>query len=161
MYLLLHTFGTILHKSPVLFHSTHLGQIALRTGKPDEALNWFEKSLAKAEAHLHTSYRNNTMAYTKIKMAETLLKTNNRSKAENLLEEVAVYPQETIQEDVSQEYLYIKAQLLLTQQKFDEAQKLADLLTPGDTLRFATYRFVPEVYKLQTEINYQKLSFDR
>ncbi len=139
----------------------NLGQIALRTGNPDAALNWFKKSLATAEAHLHTSYRNNTMAYTKIKMAETLLKTNNRGNAEKLLEEVAASPQETIQEDVRQEYLYVKAQLVLMQQKFDEAQKLAELLTPGDTLRFASYRFIPEVYKLQAEINYQKGNYQK
>jgi len=134
----------------------NLGQIAIKTGKTHEARDWFSKSLSLAEQHLHTPYKTNTLAYTKVKLAETALMSDSLEEAEILLNEVTSYPEEDIFDDVLQEYFYIKAQLLLKQQNLNRSQEYANLLTPGYSDRFKKYRFIPDIYKLQSEIFRQK-----
>ncbi|MBE0648440.1 MAG: helix-turn-helix domain-containing protein [Bacteroidales bacterium] len=131
----------------------NLGQIALLTGKTDEASQWFNQSLVTADQFLHTPYRNNTLAYTKIKLAETALKSDSLERATRWLDQVASYPEETIFEDVLQEYLFTKSLLLLQQGEPDEALVIALQLLPGDSLQFSQYRFLPDIYRLLSDIS--------
>ena len=130
----------------------NLGEISLKTGETDNAKDWFIRSLTKAEEHLNTSYRYNTIAYTKIKLAETYLLNNSIKEADQLLQEVANYPESDIYEDVKQEWIFCKARLLLKQEKATEAKNLAEQLVPGGTHLYSEYRFVPEVYHLLADI---------
>jgi AraC-like DNA-binding protein/TolA-binding protein len=131
----------------------NLGQISLHLNDTIEAKAWFTRSLTLAEQRLNTNYRNNTIGYIKIRLAETNLKSGDLDEAEQLLSEVAAYPDNEIYEDVKQEWMYCKALLLLKKDKPDEAMKLAKQLIPGDSLLFSKYRFIPEVYPLLSEIN--------
>jgi len=130
----------------------NLGQISLKTDEIEEAKKWFNKSLEMAEKNLKTSYHYNTIAYTKIKLAETALFNNNTELAEQLLQEVANYGDENIFEDVKQEWIFHKARLLLTQGKASEAKELAEQLVPEGKHLYNEYRFVPEIYHLMADI---------
>ncbi len=130
----------------------NLGQIAMKQNDLHEARKWFNKSLKLADRNLHTSYRYNTLGYTKIKLAETALLSDSLTTAWQRLNEVAAYPADDIYEDVRQEYLYIKARLLLMQGKPNDALSLAKQLVPDDSLRFSEYRFIPEIYSLFADI---------
>ena len=131
----------------------NLGQISLLLNNTKEAKIWFTRSLMLAEQRLNTNYRHNTIGYTKVKLAETDLKSGDLDEAEQLLNEVATYPENEIYEDVKQEWMYYKAVLLLKKDRPEEAMKLAKQLVPGDSLLFSKYRFIPEVYRLLSEIN--------
>lgn len=130
----------------------NLGQIALKKGDYILAREWFNKSLGIAEQHLTTDYRINTLAYTKTKLAESYLKSDSLKQTDKILKEVEAYPENKIFEDVLQEYYFVKAQYFLKQNKAEEAKLLTDLLIPGDSLFYDEYRFIPEIYKLQSEI---------
>jgi len=134
----------------------NLGQIALKTGNLQEAGDWFARSLTLAEQYLKTPYRHNTLGYTKIKLAETEMMNGKLQVAERLLNEVAAYPEASIYEDVSQEWMFNRARLLLKKGKPDEAQQMAVQLLPGDSIKFSAYRFVPEIYRLFADISLQK-----
>ena len=130
----------------------NIGQIFLKEGDIRSAREWFNRSFLTAGKYLQTSYRNNTIGYIKIKLAETDLLDNNIKEAEQLLQEVAAYPKSDIYEDVKQEWIFYKARLLLKKGKPDEAKNLAEQLVPGEKHLFSEYRFVPEVYHLLAEI---------
>ncbi len=130
----------------------NLGQIAYNRGNYGEATEWFTRSLTLAEEHLQESYRNNTLAYIRIKLAETALMIDSLTNAAHLLQEVEAYPRQTLYEDVWQEYIYARGRLLFKQGKINEAMELARHLLPGDTLHFSEYRFIPEGYRLLAEI---------
>jgi AraC-like DNA-binding protein len=130
----------------------NLGQIGYKTGDLKLAGEWYSRSLNLAEKYLQTSYRYNTIGYTKIKMAEVALAQDSLDAAGRLLKEVTEYPEGSIYEDVRQEYLYARARLLLKLGKPDEAEALANVLQPGDSLRFGAYRFVPEIYRLFADV---------
>jgi len=130
----------------------NFGQIAYNRGDYPEAAKWFTRSLSIAEAHLRESYRNNTLAYIRIKLAETALVQDSIERAAFLLHELEFYPPATIQEDVRQEFLYAKARLFFKQGDLQGAGKNARLLLPDDSLRFGEYRFIPEGYRLLSEI---------
>lgn len=124
----------------------NMGQIALKTGDYQKSAYWFNHSLELAEQYLFTPYRENTIAYTKIKLAETALKINDIETSELLLGEVDDIQNKNVYEDVIQEFMFTKAQLLLKKGKVDEAMVLAKQLIPEDSNQFNQYRFVPEVY---------------
>ncbi|MBU2650651.1 MAG: helix-turn-helix domain-containing protein [Bacteroidetes bacterium] len=134
----------------------NLGQIALYSGDMSEAKKWFIQSLERADQYLHTSYRNNTMAYTRIKLAETELESGNLDSARMLLDEVDKYPETTLHEDVFQEYLFCKTKMLLAQGKANEAFNTAHLLKPSDSVSFNQYRFIPDIYLLLSDIYLQQ-----
>ena len=131
----------------------NLGQIALNTGNLQLANQWFTRSIQIAENQLHTPYRFNTMAYTKIKLAETALEYDSLDLAERLLNEVACYPSEEIYNDVRQERMYCSARLLLKQGELDKAQQVARKLLPGASAQFGHYRFVPEIFRMMAAIS--------
>ncbi len=134
----------------------NLGQISLLQGDPAAGNRWFNRSLSLAEEHLRESYRINTLAYTRIKLAETALLTDSIDCAVALLREVSDYPQEAVREEVLQEYRYIHARLLLREGDIRGAEILAKQLLPADSLLFTIQRFVPEVYLLLAEIHEQQ-----
>lgn len=82
--------------------------------------------------------------------------TGHPDTAAILLNEADAYPIETIREDVRQEFLYARARLLLAQDDLPEAETLALSLLPLDSLRFGEYRFIPESYRLLSEIALRK-----
>ena len=130
----------------------NIGQIFLKDGNISKAHEEFNRSLKLAEDHLKTPYRNNTIGYIKIKLAETALANNNVDEAEKLLNEVADYPKSDIHEDVKQEWIFNMARLLLEQGKPNDAKQYAEQLTPEGKQLYSEYRFVPEVYHLLAEI---------
>jgi len=129
----------------------NLGQIAFNVGDLEEARKWFERSLKTAERYLHTNYRNNTLAYTKIKLAETFLNSNNLEVAGRLIGNVDSLPAMDIQEDVRQEWKFVKARLLLKQGYPEMAKEMAFNLLPDSLLIFNAYKFVPDIYQLIAE----------
>ncbi len=131
----------------------NLGQIALKTGKPQEANRWFRQSLHLAGMYLRTPYLNNTLAYTKIKLSETAMVMDSLPEAEKWLDEVLAIPKENIQEDVAQELTFCRANLLFKQGRMAEAKDMAMKLLPGDTIQFSDYRFIPDIYNLLSDIN--------
>lgn len=132
----------------------NLGQIALKQDDLQEADYWFNNSLKLAEKNLLTPYRENTIAYTKIMLARTAIDKNDVEVAEKYLDEVNNVNRENIYEDVIQEYIFAKSQLLLKKGKVDEALDLANTLTPGDSNLFNQYRFVPEIYQFLSDVYY-------
>ncbi|MBU2554761.1 MAG: tetratricopeptide repeat protein [Bacteroidetes bacterium] len=134
----------------------NIGQMRLKTGNPEEAAQWFRQSLTMANTHLRTPYRMNTLAYTQIKLAECALANDNLTLADSLLVQSQRYPIDSIYEDVQQEYVFTKAQLLTKQGLYTEAVHNLWQLLPGDSVRFSNLRFVPESYKLLAVI-YQQL----
>jgi AraC-like DNA-binding protein/Tfp pilus assembly protein PilF len=131
----------------------NLGQIALKTGKPQEANRWFRQSLQLAEQYLRTPYLNNTLAYTKIKLSETAMAMDSLPLAEKWLDEVLAIPEQNLQEDVVQELTFCRANLLYKQGRMEEAKDMAMKLLPDDTIHFSDYRFVPDIYNLLSDIN--------
>lgn len=75
-------------------------------------------------------------------MAETALETGQLDQAESWISKAAKNPEEELQEDVYQEYIFQRARLLQKQGHPVDALKLALLLKPGDSVRLAEYRFV-------------------
>lgn len=130
----------------------NLGQIALKTGNPKEAKEWFLKSLKLAESELHQFYRENTMAYIRIKLAETAIFQNNFPEAEKQLKIVEELYSTEIHNDVQEEYVFHLATLYLKQNKAEKAAKLAMQLIPDETLPQRGLRFMPEIYRLLAEI---------
>lgn len=137
----------------------NLGQIAFKTGNLKLAREWYHRSLELAEKHLYTSYRNNTVFYTKTKLAEVAIGQDSLEIAGQLLNEISDYPESSIYADVRQEYLYARALLFLWLGKPDEAEVLANELQPGDPKRFGEYRFVPEIYRLLADIHTVKKDY--
>jgi len=133
----------------------NIGQIAFNNGEYQEAAYWYNHSLDLAEEFLYTPYRKNTIAYTKIKLAETALITKDIETAELLLGEVDNIQKEDIYEDVIQELIFTKAQLLLNKGKVKESLIVAQQLIPEDSNLFMQYRFVPEVYKFLSDVYYE------
>lgn len=131
----------------------NLGQIALKTGEHEEANRWFHQSLQLAEQHLKQSYRDNTLAYTKIKLVETAMAMDSLPLAEKWLNEVLAIPEQNIHEDVQHELTFCRANLLLKQKRIAEAKDMAMKLLPGDTIQLSDYRFVPDIYNLLSDIN--------
>lgn len=137
----------------------NLGLIGYKTGDLELAAEWYSRSMNLAEKHLQTSYRYNTIGYTKIKMAEFALAQDSLDVAGRLLKEVSEYPEGSIYEDVWQEYLYTRARLLLQLGKPDESEGFANALQPGDSLKFVAYRFVPEIFHLLADIYTSKQDY--
>jgi len=138
----------------------NLGQIALKEGDFEEANSWFNKSLDIAEQYLFTPYRENTIAYTKIKAAEVALLTNNIETAELLINEVNNIDKEELYEDVIQELIFIEARVLLHKKESENALELARQLVPINSNIFMEYRFVPEVYRFLSDTYYLEGIYD-
>ena len=138
----------------------NMGQIALKTGDYQKSAYWFNRSLDMAEQNLFTPYRENTIAYTKVKLAETALNTDDIQIAERLLDEVNDIQKENVYEDVIQEFIFTKAQLLLKKGKVDDAMVLAKQLIPEDSNLFNQYRFVPEVYHFLSDAYFKMGNFE-
>jgi len=133
----------------------NLGQIALKFDDIQTASHWFNQSLNRAEKYLHEYYRINTIAYIRVKLAQTAIQSDNLSEAEKQFIIIETYPDASIYDDVYQEYLYYKAKLLIKQGSLAGAQNIIDTLMSDDSHRFFDARFIPEIYKLLSEINYQ------
>ena len=138
----------------------NMGQIALKTGDYQKSAYWFNRSLDMAEQNLFTPYRENTIAYTKVKLAETALNTDDIQIAERLLDEVNDIQKENVYEDVIQEFIFTKAQLLLKKGKVDDAMVLAKQLIPEDSNLFNQYRFVPEGYQFLSDAYFKMGNFE-
>jgi len=132
----------------------NLGQMALKAGNNAEAKAWFSRSLALAEEHLQTDYRINTLTYTKIKLAETYLLTNDIQSADSLLANLDAYGQTEIFEDVWQEYTFVNAQRLAKKGCYTEAISELKTLLPDNNAHLSQYRFIPHVYRLLSDIYY-------
>ena len=138
----------------------NMGQIAIKKGDFVKANSWFNKSLNIAEQYLLTPYRENTIAYTKIKVAEVALLTNNVEEAELLINEVAKTDKKKLYEDVIQELIFIKARVLLYKKKSEKALELARQLVPIKSNIFVEYRFVPEIYQFLSDAYYLEGIYD-
>ncbi len=130
----------------------NLGQIALFNKDTIEAYNWYSRSLEIADSVLVQPYRNNTLAYTKLKLVEIFRLKGEYKKAFSLIKEVEEYPSGSVFEDVMQEYYYQKAMLYFSVKQLGRSLEMTMKLYPSDHITFAEYRFVPEVYRLLAEI---------
>lgn len=130
----------------------NLGQICMKIGKPEKARDWFIKSIATAQNKLNTDYRQNTIAYSKIKLAESEIDIGNIDTAQLLLNEVEEYPDSSLKDDVIQELLFVKANLLMEINEPTKALELANMLIPNDTHMFSSYRFIPEIFKFKSDV---------
>jgi len=130
----------------------NLGQIDLRMDKLNEAANWFEKSLNLAESKLDQPYRNNIIAFIRIKIAETDILQGNYTEAQKQLNIAKSFPADQIQKDVKDELLFYQAQLYVKNNASEKATELAQKLLPNDTLSEKSFRFIPEIYQLMAEI---------
>ncbi len=139
----------------------NLGQIALKTRDPERAGFWFRLSLQRAKAHLNTSYQENILAYTSLKLLETALQTGDVVQAEAFLRQYEAFPEDHLTNDVRLEYLWQSANLLFRQQKYGEALKKVNILKKEAEISGMLQRFVPDIYELLSEIcrvqqNYEK-----
>lgn len=91
----------------------NLGQIAMKKGELKEAQEWFQESLQLSIKYLNQFYRDNTIAYTRIKLAELFMITGDIKEAENQLNIVENIPDDLINSDVKEELIFQKAQLNL------------------------------------------------
>lgn len=130
----------------------NLGAIALFNKDTALAYNWFSRSLKVADSLLYKPYRQNTLAYTKLKLAEIFRYKGEHIKAINLITEVEAYPDGSVFEDVIQEYYYQKAMWYLDVKQYDNSLKMTWKLYPSEHFTSAEYRFVPEVYKMLSVI---------
>ena len=137
----------------------NLGQIALYNKDTSAAYYWFRKSFETADTSLIQPYRYNTLAYTKLKLAEILRIKGEYNKSLALIEEVERYPVGSVFEDVMQEFYYQKAMLFLEMKQFNKALRMTDKLYPSDHFVLTDYRFVPEVYKVLADIYYGKRQY--
>lgn len=133
-----------------------LGQIEIENNNLTEAMVWFGKSLYTADSNLFMPCRNNTIAYTRLKIAEIHMKMGEMDNALQQINEVEAIPIKNIYEDVQQEYHFTVATFFLANKQYNLALKHAGVLMPSDTSKFMVHRFVPEVYKLVSEIYSKK-----
>ncbi|MBN2820684.1 MAG: helix-turn-helix transcriptional regulator [Bacteroidales bacterium] len=133
----------------------NMGQIALKSDDTKTANEWFIRSLTMADTHLKTNYRNNSIAYIKVKLAETAMECDSLAIAEKLLGEVATYPSAEVYNDVKQEWAFQKARLLVKHQKLNEAFVLAKELLPANNPDDGGHRFIPAIYQLMADICHQ------
>ena len=130
----------------------NLGEIALFNDNISKADYWFSRSIEIADTSLNQPYKYNTMAYTKLKLCEVLRLSGDYEKAFDLITQVEEYPDGSIFEDVVQELYYQKAMWYLGNKQFDKSLQISIILYPSEPVVFTEYRFVPEVYKLMSEI---------
>ncbi|NPD47761.1 AraC family transcriptional regulator [Lentimicrobium sp. S6] len=132
----------------------NMGQIALKKGAFDEAQDWFQKSLKKAKQYLDTDYKNNTIAYINIKLAETAILQDELQLASKYLAEVQSIPEDEIFQDVRQEYIYFQSLYLSREGQLKEAEILMRSLMPEEN-RSNTFRLVPQIYSAYSDILYE------
>jgi AraC-like DNA-binding protein/predicted negative regulator of RcsB-dependent stress response len=136
----------------------NLGQIELIRGNYVKALDWFKKTVKIATENLLTSDKNNILAYSHCKIAETFLKIGDLDSASAHLTKAESFPLSEMYEDVIQERIFLKSNLLHAEGRWDEALATALHLEPGDTPKYNRYRFFPGIYLLLSEI-YRSLKF--
>ena len=130
----------------------NLGSVALKTGDPLLASTWFRQAIDTAGRYLEKDYKSNILAYNHLKLAETMFWLDQPEEAEREIQIAEAFDRKDIQEDVLQEYHHLKAMLLQQKGENEEALKHAMLLKPSDSAKYHHYRFVPEVYRLLSEI---------
>lgn len=138
----------------------NLGQMALKSGNISEAQTWFNRSLTMAEQYLYTEYRNNTIAYIKIKLAETYLLAGNLLKADSLIADINTYNTSDVFADVWHEFTFVNAQRLIKKELYEEAAVQLKSLLPTDTMCICQFRFIPETYRLLSHVYYHIDSCD-
>ncbi len=138
----------------------NLGQICLKTGNIEKAGSWFRLSLERAEKYLHTPYRINTIAYIRLKLAETALRTDDLKGAEAFLQDVAAYPADMIQDDVWLDYLWQQACFLYNNGNYQASLLKLDEILNIPTGAAAVQAFVPAIYQLLSDIYYAKADFE-
>jgi AraC-like DNA-binding protein/tetratricopeptide (TPR) repeat protein len=131
----------------------NLGQVSQKLGKLPEALYWFSVSLKSSDSQLSGSDKNNIQTYTHLKIAETYLQMGLLKPAHWHMDKASMFPETELSEDVVQELIFIRSQLLLRQGKCSEALAEAGKIVPDSNARFFGYRFIPEVYKLISSIH--------
>jgi AraC-like DNA-binding protein len=134
----------------------NLGQIALKEHNYPLAAQWFTRSLEMARLHLTVSYKNNTMAYTMLKLAQTALDAGEVQKAEQWLLLVDSIPKRLIHTDVQAECQFLRGRLFLFR---NQPESALQVLTGGlslDSLQNKGGRFIPDVYRLVSQV-YQQL----
>ncbi len=131
---------------------SNMGIAALLLNNFDMAAIWFQQVLDTAEKHLHQPYKSNILAYNHIKLAESQWGRGHDDAAWASIEKVLAFDSAVIQEDVWQEYHYLKAKIFFSRSRYDEALQEANRLVAKEHQRFHHYRFVPEVYWLISEI---------
>ncbi len=139
----------------------NLGEIALFKDDLSKAYYWLSRSMEIADTSLNQAYRYNTMAYTKLKLCEVHRLSGKYEKAFDLIAQVEEYPDGSIFEDVVQELYYQKAMWYLGNNQFDKSLQMTMMLYPSDPTVFTEYRFVPEVYRLLSEIYQGKKLYQR
>ncbi len=139
----------------------NLGQICLKTGNLEKAGSWFRLSLERAEKYLHTPYRINTIAYIRLKLAETALRLENLKEAEAFLQDVAAYPSDMIKDDVWLDFLWQQACLLYKQGNYDASLTKLNELIETETGSATVQTFVPEIYELLSDVYYAKNDVDK
>jgi|GEM_PF-2081560 len=130
----------------------NLGEIALFNDDSSTAYYWFSRSMKIADTLLNQPYRYNTIAYTKLKLAELYRLRGEYKSAFTLISEVDQYPDGSVFEDVIQEFYYQKAMLYLDNSQFEKALQMTMKLYPSYPYVFTEYRFLPEVYRLLADI---------
>lgn len=101
----------------------NLGQIGLHTHRYRMALDWFNKSLTKANDYLKTPDHVNIKAYIHIKTSETYLLMGDMTNARRFLENVEKLPFDKIRDDSRMELTYLRSKILLEEEKYEEALK--------------------------------------
>lgn len=139
----------------------NLGQIALFNKDTSSAYNWYSNSLGIADSDLNQPYRNNTLAYTKLKLAEVNRLQGKYDKAFILITEVEGYSDGSVFEDVMQEYYYQKAMLYLRVKQYDKSLTMTMKLYPSAQFMFTEFRFVPEVYRMLSDIYQGKKQYTK
>lgn len=130
----------------------NLGSAALKTGDAGLAASWFRQAIDTAKKFLDKDYKNNILAYNHLKLAECMIWLDQPEDAEKEIKIAETFDRKDIQEDVMQEFAHLKAIMLLKKGHYDEALKQALRLMPSDSLKYHHYRFVPEIYRLLSEI---------
>lgn len=134
----------------------NLGQIALKEQNYPLAAQWFTLSLDRARVHLKASFRNNTLAYTMLKLAQTALDAGRYQQAGHWLQMVDSIPKRQIHTDVQEECQFLRGRLLLA---CNQPEKALNVLTGGlslDSLKNNGGRIIPDVYRLISQV-YQQL----
>lgn len=135
----------------------NLGEIEYQQRNYLAAMLWFQRSLHVAQSRLFTPDRDNIMAYTRLRIAETLLQTGKTEEAEDQVKIVQLIPPLKIYEDVKQELLFVQSRICFEKGTYAEGLRIARQLEPGDSVAFARYRFVPEIYRHISRI-YDKMN---
>ncbi|MCG8483693.1 MAG: helix-turn-helix domain-containing protein [Clostridia bacterium] len=103
----------------------NLGQIGLLTHNYQMALDWFNKSLTKANNYLKRPYHVNIKAYINIKTSETYLLMGDLANARRFFENIEKLPFDKIRADSRAELTYLRSHLLFKEGKYEEALKSA------------------------------------